>query len=198
MTSSIALLLILTLILALLTNKVSSAPSSPSIYKAIASSDLPTIQEIITSNPSSLNHVEEGKGGQTPIMNAVLSGKTEVFQLLLKNGADLTVAEDGGYTPIHGAGFQGRADILKLLLGVDGVDANEYHSDGSTAFHRACWGREQRHTDTVKVFIEVGGVDFRITDKKGKSCIDMTRSQETREYLEGLYDGDSDGKKKEL
>jgi hypothetical protein len=30
------------------------------------------------------------------------------------------------------------------------------HVDGFIPMHRACWGDEQRHTDTVRVFLEAG------------------------------------------
>ena len=30
--------------------------------------------------------------------------------------------------------------------------------DGYTPLHRACWGQEQRHVDTVRVLITAGGV----------------------------------------
>jgi hypothetical protein len=42
--------------------------------------------------------------GQTPLMNAVLSGKGSAVKYLLKKGADVTIAEKDGYTPMHGAG----------------------------------------------------------------------------------------------
>ena len=60
-----------------------------------------------------------------------------------------------GYTPMHGAGFQGRAEIAKLLI-AHGLDPSDRHSDGFTPIHRACWGREQRHADTVRVLLKAG------------------------------------------
>ena len=33
---------------------------------------------------------------------------------------------------------------------------SDMHEDGHTGFHRACWGNEQRHTQTVKKFVELG------------------------------------------
>jgi ankyrin repeat protein len=70
-----------------------------------------------------------GQGGQTPLMNAVLSGKTAAVDFLLKQGADTKIGEKDGYTPMHGAGFQGRAEIAKLLI-AHGLDASDRHSDG--------------------------------------------------------------------
>ncbi len=176
-----------------------------------------------------------GQGGQTPLMNGVLSGKTAAVEFLLKQGADTKIGEKDGYTPMHGAGFQGRADIAKLLI-AHGLDANDRHSDGYTAYlhfhnpsssferefefflpasingrfmcpkfqhlaphartrsirrqrgrftplHRACWGSEKRHTDTVAVLLEAG-VPFDQQAADGSRPIDMARNNAgTRKLL---------------
>ena len=59
----------------------------------------------LISNGQDIN--QRGPGGQTPLMNAVLSGQTEVVKALLELGADHKIPEKDGYTPMHGAGFQG-------------------------------------------------------------------------------------------
>ena len=59
----------------------------------------------LISNGQDIN--QRGPGGQTPLMNAVLSGQTEVVKALLELGADYKIPEKDGYTPMHGAGFQG-------------------------------------------------------------------------------------------
>ena len=42
---------------------------------------------------------------------------------------------------------KGRAEIAKILI-AHGLDASDRHNDGYTPIHRACWGREARHTET--------------------------------------------------
>ena len=93
--------------------------------------------------------------GQSPLMNAVLSGNTGAVKILLAAGADTSIAEQDGYTPMHGAGFQGRAEIAKLLI-EHGLNPSDRHKDGYTPLHRACWGGEPRHTETVRVLLEAG------------------------------------------
>lgn len=112
-------------------------------------------QEIRTAIDSGVDVNIIGAGGQTPLMNAVLSGKLNAVNTLLTLGADTTIGEKDGYVPIHGACFQGRAEIAQALID-HGVDASIQHRDGFMPIHRACWGQEKRHTDTVRVLLENG------------------------------------------
>ena len=91
-------------------------------------------------------------------MASVLRGKTSIVRLLLSLGADTSISENDGYTPSHGAGFQGRPDSMKLLLDF-GMDVHTSHTDGFYPLHRACWGNEERHTETVRVLLEDADVD---------------------------------------
>lgn len=96
------------------------------------------------------------QGGQTPLMMAVLMGKDEAVRILLRAGADTSVGEKDGYTPCHGAGFQGRSAIMKILLEHGLPCTTDKHADGFTPLHRACWGREARHTETVRALLKAG------------------------------------------
>lgn len=65
---------------------------------ACSANDVASLERLIAADPSQLN--EKGSGGQTPLMNAVLSGKTKSVEFLLKAGADVTIPEQDGYTPM--------------------------------------------------------------------------------------------------
>lgn len=68
------------------------------IFDAVATSDISAIEKTLSENKQQLN--KKGPGGQTPLMNAVLSGKTSIVEFLLKAGADVTIPEQDGYTPM--------------------------------------------------------------------------------------------------
>lgn len=74
------------------------ALASQDIFSAVSKDDVTALQEIILAKPDQLNR--KGSGGQTPLMNAVLSGKTFAVDFLLKAGADVTIPEQDGYTPM--------------------------------------------------------------------------------------------------
>jgi ankyrin repeat protein len=122
-----------------------------------------------------------GMGGQTPLMSAVLSGETYAIEPLLAAGADYTIPEKDGYTPMHGAGFQGRAEIVPILA-AHGVPLIDQHRDGHSPMHRACWGREDKHTDTVAAFI-AAGVPHDLKTDTGKTCYDITPNKKTKSLL---------------
>merc|ERR1712110_825036 len=114
--------------------------------------------------------------GQTPLMMSVLGGHPEIVEYLLEAGADPTIPEKDGYTPMPGAGFQGRAEIGKILM-KHGVDIHgTKHKDGYLPFHRACWGNELRHAETVRMFIN-SGVDPDVPAKNGATCLQMTKNR---------------------
>ena len=136
--------------------------------------DLEEFRKIIENNKDDLKsfiNTREKSSGQTPLMKSVLMGHTEVVRILLDlEEVDVTIGEKDGYTPMHGAGFQGRADIVKLLAEKN-IDPSEYHKDGYTPLHRACWGQDQRHLETVKMFVDVAKVPYNQKTKDGtKTC----------------------------
>ena len=138
--------------------------------------------QIELENGANIN-VQDNASGQTPLMAAVLRGNIQSVEYLLNNGADVTIGEKDGYTPAHGAGFQGRAAIMKLLH-EKGVDVKSItHDDGYAPLHRACWGREERHADTVKVLLEVG-VDPNLLSGNGRTCEEMTNNPATLRVLQ--------------
>jgi ankyrin repeat protein len=122
-----------------------------------------------------------GPAGQTPLMAACLGGHADVAVLLLDAGADATIGEKDGYTCLHGAGFQGRAAVARAALPRLDHSASQ-HRDGFFPIHRACWGREERHADTVAAFLEAG-VPADLKAANGETCATMTKNAHTLAVL---------------
>merc|ERR1719223_1217236 len=135
-----------------------------------------------SQDPSSFKINRRGPGRQTPLMFSVLSGNIEAVKILLEHGANTELGEQDGYTPMHGAGFQGRAEIAAILLD-HGVPASSKHKDGFTPLHRACWGKEDRHADTVRVLLE-NGVSANEKSNAGTMCRDVTTNAATIAVLD--------------
>ena len=118
------------------------------------------------------------RGSQTPLMQSVLHGRTNMVKFFLENGADVNIGERDGYTPMHGAGFQGRTEIAELLL-KHGVGLRDKHKDGYEPAIRSCWGPEARHTDTVEWFLDNGVPLDDIYD----ACMEKGGSDRTKQLL---------------
>lgn len=154
------------------------------LLQAAFAGDVQGVKEAIIEHKANAN-VQDPSSGQTPLMGAVLRGHQDVVKVLLSEFGDVvdaTIPEKDGYTPAHGAGFQGRAEIMKILA-EHGIDVKEnFHEDGFAPLHRACWGREQRHTDTIRVLGELG-VDLQLPSQNGATCAQMTRNPATAALL---------------
>jgi len=158
------------------------------VLSAVGKGDVSGVKNLISKHKNELNdfiNKREARSGQTPLMKSVLMGHTDIVKTLLElDEVDVTIGEKDGYTPMHGAGFQGRAEILKLLIkDRRKIDPNEFHKDGFAPIHRACWGQESRHTDTARVFVELGGVPWNVKSKKGTICRDITNNPATRNLM---------------
>ena len=156
------------------------------LFEKIRGDDAIAVADILKAEPQLLN--SKGGGGQTPLMASVLMGSAKCAEYLLSLGADTSIPEKDGYTPMHGAGFQGRAEIAKLLI-KEGLDPNIVHKDGYSPVHRAAWGMEQRHTDTVKVFVEAGVAVCDLVASNGHTAMSMTGNPKTRSFLESFCSG---------
>ena len=84
--------------------------ASGDLFAAIEARDVSAMKTALSSGGADVNAI--GPGGQTPLMNSVLTGCLPCVEFLLgREGVDAAIPEKDGYTPMHGAGFQGRPEI---------------------------------------------------------------------------------------
>jgi len=160
---------------------------SASVFEEVQNDDTTAIKKVVKNDPSALESI--GPGGQTPLIHAVLTGKLESVKTLLGLGANTAATENDGYNVLHAAGFQGRSEILEVLLQHFAIQkeaggfvldpSTDKHEDGFYPIHRSCWGREPRHTETVKVFL-TNNVSSQLSADNGKTCAEMTNNEGTK------------------
>ena len=122
------------------------------------------------------------RSGQTPFMAAVLRGKLNIVKYLHSVGADIAKGERNGYTPAHGAAFQGRVDVMAFLIDV-GVDVTEVHEgDQYPPFMRTCWGKEERHAETLQLLVDRAGIDPTVVVNE-KTCEESTDNPHVKRVL---------------
>ena len=76
---------------------------------------------------------KEPTGGSSPLITAIVFGKTEVAKVLIEAGANINFKNNEGSTPLHTAAFFCRIDIVKLLLEKD-TDKTIRNNYGHTAY----------------------------------------------------------------
>lgn len=132
----------------------SAKPLTEEEKKLIISSQAGTLSKVTTFHLNGVNvNCQDDTYGKTPIMWAVAAGQKEVFDYLLKNGAETsTLADVDGYTVLFTSTEHGRADMVKALLEHEGKNAVS-QSDVDNVFIRAV---QSRNTEMVGYFIDHG------------------------------------------
>lgn len=74
----------------------------------------------------------KGYGGQTALSIASESGRSEIVQALLGDGAELEVGDNAGMTPLIWAAYRNHAPVVELLLRA-GAKKDARDNDGLTA-----------------------------------------------------------------
>lgn len=77
--------------------------------------------------------IKEPTGGSSPLITAIVFGKTEVAKLLIEAGADVNFTNNEGSSPLHTAAFFCHSEIVKMLLDKD-ANKTLKNNYGHTAF----------------------------------------------------------------
>jgi len=100
------------------------------IHAAVISGDLKAVKRLIKSGTD----VDEPEpaGGSSPLISAIVFGKTDIALTLIDAGADVNFRNYEGSTPLHTAAFFCRTNVVKVLL-QNGADKSITNNAGSTA-----------------------------------------------------------------
>ena len=115
------------------------------LTKAAADGDIERVKKIL----------EEGKFSDSissALSRAAASGRTEMVQFLIKNGADVNFNTVAGYTPLA---LASKADIASILL-ENGADVNKINQLSNGGDVTALIEAAERNYDIVKLLLENG------------------------------------------
>lgn len=94
-----------------------------------------------------------GTNGQTPLLNSVKYGATEITRMLVEAGADVNMAGDTGSSPLHHAiTLVDGATVAKILIDA-GADIDQLSIWGNTVLSNAV---SSRNIDLIKIVIAAG------------------------------------------
>ncbi|XP_067675633.1 ankyrin repeat domain-containing protein 50-like [Haliotis asinina] len=119
------------------------------------------VQELLQMNTFEIN----GRGGKgwTPVMFATFYGQTEIFDILVKAGADVSLIDNTNNSCLILASAEGHVDIVKRLLALTSMDVNGRGRRGCTALLLAAHGG---HVDVFQLLLAHGG-DLAVVDESG-------------------------------
>ena len=103
-------------------------------------------------NPHDVNNLNKHK--ESPLYWACKKGRTDVVNLLLKNGADHSKVDEYGYSPIYWAAMGGHREMVKSLLDA-GANPNAPSIFNHTPLSRA---EEKGYVDVIKLLRRAGAI----------------------------------------
>lgn len=121
------------------------------LMKAVKNNNVALVKELIQQG---INVSELDANQDAPLIMAAYKGYTEIVQLLLEAGADVSAVDPGMQaTALHAAAYAGNTAAAKLLI-QNGIDIDKQGPyNGYTALHDAIW---QGNQETAQVLIEAG------------------------------------------
>ena len=83
------------------------------LHDAVLEGDVEMTKNLLLTQSSSVNEADDRLwNGRTPLHLAVLRGRADLVDLLLRNGADPTACDNHGNTPLH---WCGHTETIELL-----------------------------------------------------------------------------------
>ncbi|XP_048249106.1 serine/threonine-protein phosphatase 6 regulatory ankyrin repeat subunit C-like [Haliotis rufescens] len=134
-----------------------------------------------------------GEMGWTPVMNAVLIGKKEVFDFLVSQGADITLTDDNNNNILHLACEVGNKPLVEYLLPM--TDINIRGEMGWTPVMTAALIGKKEVFD----FLVSEGADITLTDDNNNNILHMAcegGNKSLVEYLLPMFDVNCLGKRR--
>ncbi|XP_048250653.1 serine/threonine-protein phosphatase 6 regulatory ankyrin repeat subunit B-like, partial [Haliotis rufescens] len=110
-----------------------------------------------------------GQYGRTPLMEGAEKGHRQVFDLLVREGADVSLVDDNGSNILHVACLGGHVDIVKYVLSQKVSDMNGRGQYGRTPLMVAA---EKGHRQVFDLLVREGA-DVSLVDDDGNNILHM-------------------------
>ncbi|XP_048257930.1 ankyrin repeat domain-containing protein 50-like isoform X14 [Haliotis rufescens] len=121
------------------------------LHLACSQGHLETVEFVLSLNVVDIN--SRGGWSLTPVMRAARNGHTDVVELLVSKGADVSLVDEDGYNILHLACIEGHLETVEFVLSLNVVDIDARNNDGETAADMArSWG----HTRVANLLVSRG------------------------------------------
>ncbi|XP_046547533.1 ankyrin repeat domain-containing protein 50-like [Haliotis rubra] len=116
------------------------------------------VKYVLSQRVAGIN--SRGQYARTPVMLAAEIGHREVFDVLVKEGADVSLVDDNGNNILHVACIGGHVDMVKYVLSQKVADINSQGQYGRTPVMVAA---KRGHRDVFDLLVS-GGADVSLVD----------------------------------
>lgn len=116
---------------------------------AVKSNDFDTIQSKVLTGEWKVNDCVSLNNMTTMLHEAVVMDRQDVFDFLLRQGADPNTRDRNGYTPLLKAAALGRVHMLKQLLAL-GINPFQRDPYGSTPLQKALLHEEWQAVEVLE------------------------------------------------
>ncbi|XP_071084672.1 inversin-B-like [Haliotis cracherodii] len=115
------------------------------LHFACMGGDVETVKFVLSQNVRNVN--SRGRWSRTPVVAAAENGRKEVIEVLVSDGADVSLVDDNGNNILHWACAGGDVETVKFVLSQNIVDINARNEKGQTASDTArLEGRQEVET----------------------------------------------------
>ncbi|EGD80383.1 transcription factor inhibitor ECI-6 [Salpingoeca rosetta] len=122
---------------------------APAVHRAAANGDIAALKAFARNDPDAVNELDDL--GRSPLIYAVVAGRTRACKQLLKLGAIVNACDDNGCTALLWAVSHGCKDAMRLLL-KHGADPDATDHQGQSCVHWAC---TPASTDVLQIVLRV-------------------------------------------
>lgn len=149
------------------------------IHKEIYKGNLEGVKALLKKNPEMMEAIDSDK---TPLQYAIRTGKRDIIEYLVQNGADVnrktSVYNPKGEIPLHMAVRMDEYDVASLLLS-NGAEPNNADKDGETPLS---YSKNLKMTE----LLVKNGAKVDIKDNYGNTLLHSITDTKTLEYLIAL------------
>ena len=167
----------------------SLTPDEKEFLAAAARGDLESVLEALR-NGVGLDTADANE--MTALHHAAKHSRDDVIRCLLDRGADPNVTDlTGGFTPLHWViinscppiGSTNHVDESVIALARAGCNLNSTDFNLATPLHIAA---QKGHKSTIDTLVRLGA-NPQAKDVMGRSCLEIAKKEETREFIQSLH-----------
>jgi len=142
-------ILVLTMVL------LAAAATAGEIHQSIEAGDLARVQALVRADPEVVAQPDESRDRNLPLHTAAKTGRLEIMEFLIDNGATIDGLDRDESTPLMAACLHGQVDAARLLL-KQGAVVDRTDLNGATPVSFAMASGEM---EVIELLLE-SGIDF--------------------------------------